>query len=64
MGSFNEWVRGSYLAAVENRKVADVARHLLIGAAFTTRVQQLAVTGVRLPAACTDYRPAPLAGSR
>lgn len=61
MGSFNEWVRGSYLAATENRRVADVALNLLHGAAFTTRIQQLAVNGVRVPRGCADYRPAPLA---
>ncbi len=60
MGSFNEWVRGSYLAAVENRRVTDVAMHLLRGAAFSTRVQHLSVTGVQFPRACTDYQPAPL----
>ncbi|MFE3194145.1 PfaD family polyunsaturated fatty acid/polyketide biosynthesis protein [Nocardia sp. NPDC059240] len=59
MGSFNEWVRGSYLAAAENRRVVDVARNLLAGAAFTTRVQQLALAGVRMSRGCTDYRPAP-----
>lgn len=63
MGAFNEWVRGSYLAAPANRRVADVAAHLLRGAAFTARIHQLALSGVRLPAACTDYRPAPLATS-
>ena len=59
MGSFNEWVRGSYLAAPANRRVADVARHLMAGAAYTTRVHQLAVLGVRLPSALADYRPVP-----
>lgn len=60
MGAFNEWVRGSYLAAPENRRAADVAEHLLRGAAFATRVHQLALAGVRLPSMCTDYRPSPL----
>ncbi|MCX4571434.1 PfaD family polyunsaturated fatty acid/polyketide biosynthesis protein [Streptomyces albogriseolus] len=59
MGGFNEWVRGSYLAALENRRAADVAHHLMRGAAFTARVQQLAWNGVRLPAACTEYVPVP-----
>ncbi|MFD1147257.1 PfaD family polyunsaturated fatty acid/polyketide biosynthesis protein [Saccharothrix hoggarensis] len=63
MGAFNEWVRGSYLAAPANRRVADVAGHLLTGAAFTTRVRQLAVNGVRLPALCGDYRPVPKVAS-
>ncbi|TCO60619.1 PfaD family polyunsaturated fatty acid/polyketide biosynthesis protein [Actinocrispum wychmicini] len=59
MGSFNEWARGTYLAAPENRRVAEVATHLMRGAAFVTRVQQLALAGVRLPAACRDYQPVP-----
>ncbi|QUQ72492.1 PfaD family polyunsaturated fatty acid/polyketide biosynthesis protein [Kutzneria sp. CA-103260] len=58
MGAFNDWVRGSRLEAVEHRRVADVASELLHGAAFTARVQQLALAGVRLPAAASEYRPA------
>ena len=47
------------------RRVAEVATHLMRGAAFVTRVQQLALAGVRLPAACRDYQPVPLTdGSR
>ncbi|MFI5689514.1 PfaD family polyunsaturated fatty acid/polyketide biosynthesis protein [Streptomyces sp. NPDC051636] len=60
MGSFNEWVRGTYLAAQENRRAADVALHLMRGAAFTARVSQFATSGVRLPAACTEYVPTPV----
>ncbi|WP_194915635.1 PfaD family polyunsaturated fatty acid/polyketide biosynthesis protein [Catenulispora rubra] len=59
MGSFNEWVRGTYLAGAENRRVADVARNLMQGAAFTSRVQQLALAGVRMPRGCGDFRPVP-----
>ncbi|WP_100444517.1 PfaD family polyunsaturated fatty acid/polyketide biosynthesis protein [Glycomyces xiaoerkulensis] len=61
MGAFNEWVGGTYLAAPENRRAADVAHHLMRGAAFTSRVHQFALGGVRLPAAATEYTPAPLA---
>ncbi|MET7768276.1 PfaD family polyunsaturated fatty acid/polyketide biosynthesis protein [Nocardia sp. NPDC005366] len=60
MGSFNEWVRDSYLAPAENRRVVDVAMNLLHGAAFASRVQQLALCGVRVPPGCADFRPAPL----
>ncbi|MFC4030064.1 PfaD family polyunsaturated fatty acid/polyketide biosynthesis protein [Streptomyces polygonati] len=60
MGSFNDWVTASYLKAPGNRRVADVAHHLMAGAAFHTRVAQLATAGVRIPAAAADYRPAPL----
>lgn len=61
MGGFNEWVRGTYLAALENRRAADVAHHLMRGAAFASRVHQFALNGVRLPSACTEYVPTPLA---
>ncbi len=60
MGSFNDWVRGTYLEDPDNRRVADVAVHLLRGAAFNARVWQLRLAGVRLPAACSTYRPVPL----
>lgn len=59
MGSFNDWAEGTYLAAPENRSVAEVAHHLLRGAAMGVRVHQLSLAGVRLAAVCADYRPAP-----
>lgn len=59
MGAFNEWVRGTYLAAVENRRVAWVASELMRGAAFTSRVRQLELNGIRLPLASRSYRPVP-----
>lgn len=60
MGSFNAWVAGSYLSTPENRTVADVAQHLMRGAAFHTRVAQLASAGVNLPSSAADYLPVPL----
>ncbi|MER8183901.1 PfaD family polyunsaturated fatty acid/polyketide biosynthesis protein [Kitasatospora sp. NPDC094015] len=60
MGSFNDWVTASYLKAPGNRRVADVAHHLMRGAAFHTRVAALRTAGVQLPAAVADYRPVPL----
>ncbi len=57
MGSFNDWARGSYLEAVENRRVVDVAYHLLRGASFLTRAAQLRYAGINLPARCSEYRP-------
>jgi PfaD family protein len=59
MGAFNRWVRGSYLAPLENRHVADIAGQLMRGAAFTARVNQLRAAGARLPVECGTYRPAP-----
>src|SRR5262249_44222609 len=60
MGSFNAWVTGSYLKNPGDRRAADVAHHLMRGAAFHTRVSQLRVSGVQIPAAAADYVPAPL----
>ncbi|WP_316575253.1 PfaD family polyunsaturated fatty acid/polyketide biosynthesis protein [Nocardia canadensis] len=60
MGAFNTWAAGTYLAAPENRAVADIAGQLLFGAAYLTRVAQLRTAGVRLPAASARYVPRPL----
>jgi PfaD family protein len=58
MGAFNQWAAGTYLATPANRRVLDVARHLMRGAAYTSRVYQLRLAGVRLPADCATYLPA------
>jgi PfaD family protein len=55
MGAFNDWVRGSYLADPANRDVADVAEHLMTGAAFLGRVATLGAQGARLPADLRRY---------
>ncbi|MFD7169992.1 PfaD family polyunsaturated fatty acid/polyketide biosynthesis protein [Streptomyces violascens] len=60
MGSFNDWVTGSYLKNPSNRRVADVAHHLMRGAAFHTRLARLRTSGVHLPASAAHYRPVPL----
>ncbi|MCK9876816.1 PfaD family polyunsaturated fatty acid/polyketide biosynthesis protein [Frankia sp. Ag45/Mut15] len=63
MGAFNSWVAGTYLAEVGNRQVADVAAHLMTGAAFHERAAALRAAGARLPASATTYIPtAPLLG--
>lgn len=60
MGSFNTWVKGSFLEAPENREVVQIALNLLEGAALVTRAQQLRTFGVPVPAAAFDFRPRPL----
>ncbi|MER6418975.1 PfaD family polyunsaturated fatty acid/polyketide biosynthesis protein [Streptomyces sp. NPDC001137] len=55
MGSFNSWVRGTYLAAPRNRRVADVARHIMTGAAFHQRLSMLRAAGLALSPAIADY---------
>jgi PfaD family protein len=48
MGAFNEWTRGTFLEAPENRLVATVARNILYGAAVLTRAHFLRCQGVAL----------------
>jgi PfaD family protein len=57
MGAFNDWAAGTHLAHLPNRHVADIATHLIRGAAFTARTTQLRFAGVRLPLTCSTYRP-------
>jgi PfaD family protein len=57
MGAFNAWVRNSYLENVKNRKVVDVAKQILTGAAFSYRVQSLRTQGVQFPTTCSEYYP-------
>ncbi|MFI9237553.1 PfaD family polyunsaturated fatty acid/polyketide biosynthesis protein [Streptomyces sp. NPDC053079] len=58
LGGFNDWARDTFLADPDRRHVADVAHHLLAGAAFHTRLAALRQAGVRLPAGL-DYVPEP-----
>ncbi len=60
MGAFNAWVRNSHLQDVSNRRVADVAKQILTGAAFGYRVQSLAVQGILFPPGCSHYHPRPI----
>lgn len=57
MGTFNDWTRGTYLETPENRRVADVALHLMTGCAYHYRLQALKMQGVRFPAALERYIP-------
>jgi PfaD family protein len=61
MGTFNDWVRGTYLEEMENRRVADVNLHILTGAAYLYRIRILEAQGVVLPEDIKTYLPqAPL----
>jgi PfaD family protein len=57
MGAFNDWVRGTSLEHAENRRVADVAEHLMRGAAIAYRANLLRVQGVDMPNAYVLYKP-------
>lgn len=60
IGAFNEWVKGSYLAEPNARRVVDVAYHIMNGAAYLYRLQSLKLQGLQLPEDYRYYRPMPL----
>ena len=57
MGAFNSWVKNSYLEKPENRTVVDVAKHILTGAAYLYRIQNLAGQGIYLSPDYLVYTP-------
>lgn len=57
MGSFNDWVRGSYLADANNRHVVDVANQIMIGSAYLYRIQSLKIQGLQIPDYYSQYYP-------
>lgn len=57
MGTFNDWARGSYLEAAQNRSVVDVSLNLLRGAAYLYRLRILEAQGARFSPELLDFRP-------
>ncbi|MCP4690201.1 MAG: PfaD family polyunsaturated fatty acid/polyketide biosynthesis protein [Desulfobacterales bacterium] len=57
IGAFNQWVKGSFLEAPENRAAVTVAMNLLLGAAVMTRCNWLLAQGVPLPSGVGGYAP-------
>lgn len=57
IGAFNNWVKGSYLAEPNNRRVVDVADHIMTGAAYLYRLQNLKLQGISMPVEYWQYRP-------
>ena len=57
LGAFNSWVKGSYLADYEQRKAVDIALHLLTGAAYLARINQLKYQGVSVHSSLLNYHP-------
>ena len=55
LGAFNSWVKGSYLEDYKQRKAVDVALHLLKGASYLQRVNQLKLQGVNVSAELANY---------
>jgi PfaD family protein len=61
MGSFNTWVKGSFLEEPTQRTAVQIALNLLEGAAVATRAQQLRTFGVAVPSEAFHFRPRRLA---
>jgi trans-AT polyketide synthase, acyltransferase and oxidoreductase domains len=57
MGAFNSWARGSHLEQLAERRVVEVARQIVVGAAYQYRAQQLQLQGLDLHAELRSYRP-------
>ncbi|KAF0107637.1 MAG: putative oxidoreductase [Anaerolineaceae bacterium] len=57
MGAFNNWVKGTYLENPRNRRVVDVAKHILRGCAYLYRVRSLEMQGIVFPEAVRRYIP-------
>lgn len=57
MGAFNKWVKDSYLAAPNNRRVVDIAEQIMFGATFLYRLQGLKLQGITLPISYWQYTP-------
>jgi len=55
MGAFNDWVRGTYLADIQNRHVVDVAREILTGCAYLYRLKMLNAQGIKFTAGVERY---------
>ncbi len=60
MGAFNEWVKGTFLEPIEERKVAVVAYNLMYGAAVALRFWQLQSQNNRLSSFRDDFTPLPM----
>ncbi len=57
MGSFNDWVRGTYLAEYQNRRVVDANLQILTGAAYLYRLQSLKLQGLQASSRLEAYVP-------
>jgi PfaD family protein len=57
IGSFNDWVKGTFLEQPEDRKVAQVALNLMEGAAMITKAQQLRTYGLPVLDNAFSYTP-------
>ena len=57
IGAFNQWVKGSFLEAYQNRYVAEVAMKILYGACVCIRAASLSFQGIDLPSDALHLEP-------
>ncbi|MBU2631843.1 MAG: PfaD family polyunsaturated fatty acid/polyketide biosynthesis protein [Proteobacteria bacterium] len=57
IGAFNQWVKGSFLEAPENRRAAEIALNILFGACICTRASILKIQGIELPMDANSFSP-------
>ncbi|MBA3030106.1 MAG: PfaD family polyunsaturated fatty acid/polyketide biosynthesis protein [Desulfobacteraceae bacterium] len=57
MGAFNQWVKGSFLDGIENRKTVTVAKNLLMGASVVLRLSMLKNQDIVLPGKVGRFLP-------
>ncbi len=57
IGAFNQWVKDSFLEHYENRKTAEIALNLLLGACISLRVSMLRTQGVEMPVDIEHFKP-------
>ncbi len=57
MGAFNDWVRGTHMEELANRKVVDIASEILQGTAYLWRVKYLESNSIRVPFSQAQYFP-------
>ncbi|MCP3874530.1 MAG: PfaD family polyunsaturated fatty acid/polyketide biosynthesis protein [Desulfobacteraceae bacterium] len=57
IGAFNQWVKGSFLETHENRKTAEIALNILLGACICSRASILEVQGIELPMDAREFKP-------
>lgn len=55
MGSFNQWAKGTKFENRENRSAPEVAKMLMKGAAYLTRLSMVRSNGIEVPPALWEY---------
>jgi len=60
VGSFNSWVKGTFLESHQARTVKQIGLNLLEGAAQITRAHQLHALGIEVPRSLYSFTPRPL----